>query len=38
MIGDKEEFFEKGCTHYISKPFTKKEFKEMIFDILPVKK
>jgi PAS domain S-box-containing protein len=38
MVGDKEEFFEKGCTHYLSKPFTKKEFRELISEILPVKK
>lgn len=25
MAGDKEEFLKEGCTHYISKPFTKAE-------------
>ncbi len=30
MGGDKETFIEAGCTHYISKPFTKKEIIELI--------
>lgn len=34
MIGDKEEFFENGCTHYISKPFSKIEFIQLISDVL----
>jgi len=38
MVGDKEEFFEKGCTHYISKPFTKAEFRQSVSEILPAKK
>ena len=38
MVGDKEEFFEKGCTHYISKPFTKAEYRQSVSEILPVKK
>jgi PAS domain S-box-containing protein len=38
MLGDREEFFEKGCSHYISKPFTKDEFRQMISEIIPVKK
>jgi PAS domain S-box-containing protein len=34
MVGDKEEFLAAGCTHYISKPFEKKELIEMISGIL----
>jgi CheY-like chemotaxis protein len=26
MVGDKERFLNGGCSHYISKPFTKPEF------------
>lgn len=30
MAGDKEEFLKSGCTHYLSKPFSKKQ----LFDVL----
>lgn len=30
MAGDKEIFIESGCTHYISKPFTKREFTGLV--------
>ena len=29
MEGDKEEFLSAGCTHYLSKPFSKSEFIEL---------
>jgi PAS domain S-box-containing protein len=35
MIGDKEEFLRAGCTHYLSKPFTKKELLALMSDVLP---
>jgi PAS domain S-box-containing protein len=34
MVGDKDEFFNKGCTHYISKPFTKVELQQLIAEVL----
>lgn len=34
MAGDREIFMEAGCSHYISKPFTKREFIGMIEEIL----
>ncbi len=34
MVGDREIFLEAGCTHYISKPFTKQEIVELINRIL----
>lgn len=34
MDKDKKEFLEKGCTHYISKPFSREEFVNFIQDIL----
>ncbi|MCX6163531.1 MAG: ATP-binding protein, partial [Ignavibacteriae bacterium] len=34
MVGDKDDFFEKGCTHYISKPFTKVELQQLIAEVL----
>lgn len=34
MVGDREIFMEAGCTHYISKPFTKQEIVELINRIL----
>ncbi len=30
MSGDKEEFLKAGCTHYLSKPFTKNELIDLI--------
>lgn len=30
MVGDKEEFLSKGCTHYISKPFNKTDLRNLI--------
>ncbi len=37
MIGDKEEFIKAGCTHYLSKPFKKKELLELINEIFSSK-
>lgn len=34
MIGDREEFYECGCTHYISKPFTKIDIVELLKNVL----
>jgi CheY-like chemotaxis protein len=34
MIGDKEKFLAKGCTHYISKPFIKPELLSLLKDII----
>lgn len=34
MVGDKDEFFEKGCSHYLSKPFTKVELQQLIAEVL----
>lgn len=33
MSGDREEFLEAGCSHYISKPFNKKEFLQLLTSI-----
>jgi CheY-like chemotaxis protein len=33
MVGDKEIFLNAGCTHYISKPFTKQEIIELLSKI-----
>ena len=35
MMGDKEKFLSVGCTHYISKPFFKKDLVDLLTDILP---
>jgi len=35
MVGDKEEFLNAGCTHYISKPFTKSELLKVASEVLP---
>ncbi len=34
MMGDKEEFLEAGCTHYISKPYDKKEVISLVSRVL----
>lgn len=34
MAGDRETFMKIGCTHYISKPFTKKEFISLVEEVL----
>jgi CheY-like chemotaxis protein len=34
MAGDRETFLNIGCTHYISKPFTKREFISLIEEVL----
>ncbi len=34
LVGDKEEFLSRGCTHYISKPFSKKQLQSLIESIL----
>jgi CheY-like chemotaxis protein len=34
MHGDKEKFLKEGCTHYISKPFEKKEIGDLIEGII----
>ncbi len=34
MEGDKEEFLKAGCSHYISKPFTKEELLELLENII----
>ncbi|MCU0373170.1 MAG: PAS domain S-box protein, partial [Ignavibacteria bacterium] len=38
MKGDKEEFLQKGCTHYISKPFNSKKLKEILIPMLTLSK
>jgi PAS domain S-box-containing protein len=34
MVGDKEEFIRNGCTHYLSKPFTKENLIKIIQEAL----
>lgn len=34
MVGDKEEFLDAGCTHYLSKPFTKNSVIELVSEIV----
>jgi CheY-like chemotaxis protein len=34
MAGDRETFMSIGCTHYISKPFAKREFVNLIQEVL----
>lgn len=33
MAGDREEFLEAGCSHYLSKPFSKREFLDLLEQI-----
>lgn len=33
MVGDKENFFRNGCTHYLSKPFNKKELVDLLKEV-----
>ena len=33
MEGDKEKFFEGGCSHYISKPFSNEKLKKLVSDL-----
>ena len=37
MKGDKEEFLNAGCTHYLSKPFTKAELLAVLHDAIGMK-
>lgn len=34
MVGDREIFLNAGCTHYISKPFTRQEILELLKKVL----
>ena len=34
MRGDREEFLKAGCTHYLSKPFTKEKIVDLIKRII----
>ncbi len=34
MVGDKKRFLENGCTHYLPKPFTKRDIVELLDSIL----
>jgi CheY-like chemotaxis protein len=34
MSGDKEEFISAGCSHYLSKPFNKKQVIDVVIDAL----
>ena len=34
MKGDREKVLSSGCTHYIAKPFTRKEFFELLNSIV----
>jgi len=34
MVGDREEFIKNGCTHYLSKPFTKESLIKVIKEAL----
>lgn len=38
MVGDRDEFFERGCTHYISKPFSRTELQRLIMEVFAAKK
>ena len=37
MYGDKEKLLEEGCSHYMSKPFMKKEIVELVQELLQSK-
>lgn len=34
MVGDRENILKNGCTHYISKPYSIKEFRNLVLNIL----
>jgi len=34
MAGDREEFLTMGCTHYLSKPFTREELVKVMKEVL----
>jgi CheY-like chemotaxis protein len=34
MAGDREEFLSMGCTHYLSKPFTREELVNVMKEVL----
>lgn len=38
MRGDREEFIQAGCTHYLSKPFTRTKLTKLINEITPARK
>jgi CheY-like chemotaxis protein len=38
MRGDREEFLQAGCTHYLSKPFSRAKLIKLLSEIVPVKK
>ncbi len=38
MYGDKEKLLEEGCSHYMSKPFMKKEIVQLVQELIFVKK
>jgi PAS domain S-box-containing protein len=38
MRGDREEFLQAGCTHYLSKPFSRAKLIKLLSEIAPVKK
>jgi CheY-like chemotaxis protein len=37
MRGDKEEFIQAGCTHYLSKPFSRSKLIKLLSEITAVK-
>ncbi|MHB1686118.1 MAG: PAS domain S-box protein [Ignavibacteriaceae bacterium] len=34
MVGDKEKFLRSGCSHYLSKPFTKQQILDVVTEML----
>ncbi len=38
MVGDRDEFFERGCTHYLSKPFSRTEIRRLIIEVFATRK